>query len=81
MAEVLSCYGFEGSEFRCTFLCYVCDVIPESHGVVVCDSEDLNLVGIRDVNVVQGDRDKMCVVMFCGIISDESGCGLSRCYL
>ena len=56
-------------------------MIPESNSVVVGDSEDLNLVGIRDVNVVQGDRDKMCVVMFCGIISDESGCGLSRCYL
>ena len=29
-------------------------MIPESHGVVVGDSEDLNLVGVRDVSVVQG---------------------------
>ena len=81
LSEILTCYGFEGSEFWCAFLCYVCNVIPKSHSVVVGDSEYLNLVGVRDVSVVQGDRGKMCVVMFCGIISDEGGCGLSRCYL
>ena len=54
MSEILTCYGFECSQFWCAFLCYVCDVIPESHGVVVGDSEDLNLVGVRDVSVVQG---------------------------
>ena len=30
-------------------------MIPESHGVVICDCEDLYLVGVRDGSVVQGD--------------------------
>ena len=78
LSKVLDCYGFESFEFKCASELNVSYVVLESQTVVVGDSYDFHLIGVRVGCIVLSDGCEIVMVVFLLLVCYESGCGFLR---
>ena len=64
LSVVLACHDFESSVFWCASEFDISYVVLESHIVVVGDSFDFHLIGVRDRCIVQSDGREVVMVVF-----------------